>query len=74
MTIFDAMILIGALFALAGFVGLIICIFRVMRARRAGLSDEALRGVLQKVVPLNFAALCVSVLGLMLIVMGITLG
>lgn len=73
MSTFDLLILFGALFALAGFFGLILCIIRVMRARRAGLSDEELRGVLQQVVPLNFGALAISVIGLMLIIIGIAL-
>ncbi len=74
MTIFDMLILIGAFVTLLGFLGLLWCIFRVWKARRAKLEDEALRAVVQKMVPLNFGALALSVLGLMLVIMGISLG
>ena len=43
-------------------------------AVRAGLSDEAMRGELQRVVVLNMGSLAVSALGLMVVVMGIVLG
>ena len=43
-------------------------------ARRKGLDDEALREVVRKVVPLNMGALLFSVLGLMMVIMGIFLG
>lgn len=74
MTIFDLLILGGAILTLAGFLGLVMCILRVWRARRAQLPDGEMRVVLQKVLPLNFAALGISVLGLMLVVIGIALG
>lgn len=70
-TIFDVLVWSGAGLSLIGLLGLIWCIIRVARARRAGLSDDALRAVLQKVVPLNLGALCVSMLGLMLVIVGI---
>ena len=38
---------------------------------RAGLSDEALRQAVQKVVPVNTGALFLSVIGLMMVVVGI---
>lgn len=68
------LVYIGAVLALAGLAGLVVCILRVARARRAGLDDTALRAVLQRVVVLNMAALLLSVLGLMAIVIGILLG
>jgi hypothetical protein len=64
----------GALLSLAGVGGLIWCITLALKARRAGLSDDAMRARLQKVVTLNMIALGVSALGLMLVVMGIVLG
>ena len=73
MTIFDLLVLFGAILTLAGFAGLIFCIARVIRARRRGLSDEEMRAVLQAVLPINLAALGISVLGLMLVVLGIFL-
>lgn len=74
MSIFDLLVLFGVLLTLAGFFGLILCIVRVIRARRQNLSDEEMRAVLQKVLPMNLAALGVSVLGLMLVVLGVFLG
>lgn len=70
-TVFDIIIWSGAGLSLIGLIGLIWCIIRVARARRAGLSDEEMRAVLQKVVPLNLGALCVSMLGLMMVILGI---
>ncbi|PKP85321.1 MAG: hypothetical protein CVT80_03200 [Alphaproteobacteria bacterium HGW-Alphaproteobacteria-2] len=68
------LVYIGAALALVGLAGLVTCILRVARARRAGLDDAALRAVLRRVVVLNMAALLLSVLGLMAIVIGILLG
>ena len=63
----------GAAVSLMGLLGLVWCILRVTRARRAKLSDEDLRAVLQSVVPANMAALFLSVIGLMMVVIGIIL-
>lgn len=70
----QALIWIGAFVSLAGIAGLGYCVFRAMKARRAGLSDDAMRAELQRVVVINMAALGVSALGLMMVVMGILLG
>ena len=74
MTIFDLLVFGGAVVTLLGFIALVWCILRVARARRAKLPDPEMRAVLQQVVPINFAALAISVLGLMLVVIGIALG
>jgi hypothetical protein len=63
----------GALVSLVGVAGLVYCVMRALHARRAGLSDEAMRGELQRVVVINMGALAVSALGLMMVVMGIVL-
>lgn len=70
----QAMIWIGAALTLVGIMGLGYCITRVLRARRAGLDDEALRAELRRTVTINLAAVGVSALGLMLVVAGIILG
>ncbi|KZY34032.1 hypothetical protein A3731_32915 [Roseovarius sp. HI0049] len=70
----DVLIWLGTGVSLVGLAGLVWCILRVWKARKAGLSDDELRAELQKVVPLNTGALLLSVLGLMLVVMGIALG
>ncbi len=70
----DYVIWPGAAVSLAGLAGLVWCIVTVWRARRAGLEDDAMRAVLQRVVPLNSAALFLSVIGLVMVVVGILLG
>jgi uncharacterized membrane protein len=70
----QAMIWIGAVLTLAGVAGLGYCILRTVRARRAGLADEAMRAELQRVVAINMGALGLSALGLALVVTGILLG
>jgi hypothetical protein len=70
----QALIWAGALVSLAGIGGLVYCVVRAMKARRADLSDDAMRAELQRVVVINMAALGVSALGLMLVVTGIILG
>jgi len=68
-----ALVPIGSIITLLGLGGLIFCIITVIRARRAGLSDEDLKARLQKVVAWNLGALAVSALGLMLVIVGIFL-
>lgn len=70
----DILIAAGAVVTLLGLAGLVWCIARVARARRAGLDDAELRAVMQKIVALNMAALFVSVIGLMMVVIGVLLG
>lgn len=67
----DWLIWIGAGLTLMGVAGLVWCIVLAMRAKRAGLSDAAMRAALQRVVFLNMAALAVSGLGLMCVVFGV---
>ena len=64
----------GALVSLMGVAGLVYCVLRALRVRRAGLGAEAMRAELQQVVVINMGALAVSALGLMLVVLGIFLG
>lgn len=64
----------GAALSLAGLAGLVWCIVVVLRARRQGLDDEAMRAIVGRMVPVNMAALAASVLGLMMVIMGIFLG
>ncbi|WP_417806840.1 hypothetical protein [Thioclava sp.] len=64
----------GAAVSVVGLVGILWCIISVAQAKRAGLEDAALRARLQRVVVINMAALFVSVIGLMMVVVGIFLG
>ncbi|SFE90790.1 hypothetical protein [Roseivivax sediminis] len=70
----DILIWGGTLVSALGLAGLVWCIIRVQRARRAKLADEDLRAVMRRVVPLNMGALFLSVIGLMMVILGIFLG
>lgn len=70
----DILIWAGAALSLTGLCGLIYSILRVNAARKAGLSDEDLRDAVRQAMPINLGSLFVSVLGLMLVIVGIFLG
>ena len=70
----EILIWLGAALSLGGLVGLVWCILTVWKAHRAGQSDTDLRATIQRVMPLNTGALFLSVLGLMMVVVGIMLG
>lgn len=74
MTVFDWLIWGGAALTLAGVAALLWCIAAVMRARRAGLDDAALRTRMRSVMAVNMGALALSMIGLLLVVTGIMLG
>ncbi|MBE1284083.1 MAG: hypothetical protein GJ676_12305 [Rhodobacteraceae bacterium] len=71
---FEILVWIGAGLSVLGLIGLVWCIVKVAKARRSNLSDEELRQAVQAVLPYNLGALLLSVLGLMLVVVGIFLG
>ncbi|MEX0306060.1 MAG: hypothetical protein AB3N12_01630 [Ruegeria sp.] len=71
---FDIIVWGGAALSVAGLVGLVWCILRVIKARKSNLSDEELRAAVQGVLPWNLASLFLSVLGLMMVILGISLG
>ncbi|MEM9707685.1 MAG: hypothetical protein AAF871_02760 [Pseudomonadota bacterium] len=70
----DWLIWLGAAITLIGVGLLFYCIVKVIRARRAGLDDDALKARLQSVVALNLAALAISTIGLIAVIFGIFLG
>lgn len=69
----DLLIWSGAATTLAGLAALVWCIVAVIRARRGQLTDDELRGRLRRVLPVNLAALFLSVIGLMMVVVGIAI-
>jgi hypothetical protein len=70
----ENLIWIGAVVTLLGLAGLVWCIVSVARARKKGLDDAGMKEALQKVVAVNMAALFLSAIGLMMVVVGILLG
>lgn len=65
---------IGASLSTIGLVGIIYSIVAVTSAKRAGLDDDVLRAWLTKILPVNIGSLLVSILGLMMVVVGVLLG
>ena len=73
--IFEILVWGGATLSLTGLLGLIWSIVRVARARRTITDDDdALRAEIQKALPLNLGALFLSVIGLMMVILGVSLG
>lgn len=70
----DILIWSGALATLAGIAGLFYCVIQALKLRRSGQDDESMRVAMQRVVLINMAALGVSAIGLMLVILGIFLG
>lgn len=70
----EKLIWIGTVVTLLGLAGLVWCILKVARAKSQGLDDDALKSELQKVVAFNLGALCLSAIGLIMVVLGILLG
>ncbi len=64
---------IGAMVSVLGLVGIVLSVVLVIRARRAESDDDALRAKLNRVLPLNLGALFLSVIGLMMVVLGVLL-
>lgn len=74
MPLSSLLIWLGSAVTLAGVIGLLAVVIHVTRLRRAGLEETALRRALQKAVAWNMGALFLSVFGLMLVVIAISLG
>lgn len=71
--IFDLLIWGGAGVSVLGLAGLMWSILRVARARKTAPDDDALRAEIQKALPINLGALFLSVIGLMMVIVGIFL-
>ena len=72
--VFELIVWAGAAISVMGLMGLIWSIIRVARARRTVTDDDALRAEIQKALPINLGALFLSVIGLMMVMLGIFLG
>jgi hypothetical protein len=63
----------GAALSILGMIGIIVSIFMVARAKKAKLEDAEMRARISKILPVNMAALFVSMIGLMMVIVGILL-
>ncbi len=69
----EVLVWIGAALTLLGLVGVIWSVVLVVRARRSGLDDAGLRQRLGRAIPINVGAFMLSMLGLVLVVVGVVL-
>lgn len=69
----ELLVWIGAAMTLLGLLGVIWSVVLVVRARRAGLEDAEFRARLQRALPVNIGAFLFSMLGLMLVIVGVVL-
>ncbi|MGH1369468.1 MAG: hypothetical protein ACRBCL_12720 [Maritimibacter sp.] len=67
------LIIVGAVLSIIGLIGLLMSALRVVKAKRAGLSDEALKDAVQKAMVLNMGALMLSAFGLVMVIVGVIL-
>lgn len=70
----EAVVWIGAALTILGLAGIVASVVMVVRARRAGLDEAALRARLSRALPVNVGALLLSILGLLLVLVGVLLG
>jgi len=69
----DILVWSGAAISIIGLFGIVWSIVAVARARKAGLDDEALRARLSRILPVNLGALFLSVIGLLMVTVGVIL-
>lgn len=69
-----ALIWSGAAISFVGLMGLVYCIVSGFKLRKRQLDEDAMRAALQKLIPVNFGSLLLSVLGLCCVIVGISLG
>jgi hypothetical protein len=69
----ELLIWIGAVISLIGVIGIVWCVMIVVSAKRANLPEADFKARMQRAVALNLGALMVSMIGLMMVVVGIVL-
>lgn len=72
-SLFDLLMWSGVFLTLTGVLGLVMVAHYTWKLRQTDMSDTAMRAALQKSVARNNAALFISVLGLMLVIIGLVL-
>ena len=70
----SGIVLTGAALSLLGIIGLMLCIAKIVKAKRRSLSDENMRAELASLMPVNLGSLFLSAVGLMTVAIGIALG
>lgn len=69
----DLLIWIGSALTVVGIIALLWCVKMVVGIRKQTLPEADMRAALQKAVALNMAALGISGIGLMMVVIGVIL-
>ena len=67
------LIWIGAVMTLIGLCTIVWSALQVGRARKRGLTDEELRALIGRMLPVNMGGLMTAVLGLMCVILGVSL-
>ena len=70
----EILVPIGAVISFIGLIGLVICIVRASRLKNKGLTGDEMAEGLRPLVAINLAAMAFSVIGLMLVILGLSLG
>ena len=69
----ENLIWIGTVISVIGLAGILLSIGRVMRAKKENLPDDEMRDRISKILPINLGSLFLSVIGLMMVILGISL-
>lgn len=69
----EILVWIGAAFTLIGMAGVMYSMIMVALAKRQGLSEDALRDRIRKMIPVNLGTLFIAMIGLMMVVVGVML-
>ena len=69
----DWLIIFGTIVSILGLIGLVFSALRVVKAKRAGLTDDALKAAVQSAMAWNMGALMLSALGLMMVIVAVIL-
>lgn len=69
----EILVWIGAAFTLIGMAGVMYSMIMVALAKRQGLSEDALRDRIRKMIPVNLGTLFIAMIGLMMVVVGVVL-
>ncbi len=69
----EILIWIGTALTVAGILGLLWCVKLVLAIKKRNLPDAETKTAMQRVIALNMAALFISAIGLMMVVVGVIL-